>query len=212
MLPEMVALFGPAEGGHLGRVAGRLIGMQYYDEMVGLLGVTGNTPEDFATFMTRMGEVQGDRVIWEQKGAELVIRQQGWRLVRGLYPWRSLTLGTGCGKAPWRCITAISCWKCGAAKTWEIPLSNGACAGAATLWHSEFLRPSPQPLLPRSCTSGPNLTHPETPVQTGQRRDIPCFEGCAPEIPALKCRPFACPTRYPCLRSVYGDPESTYDG
>lgn len=86
VLPEMAALFGEEEARHLGGLTGRLIGMQYYDEVAGYLGIAGSQPEGFALLMCRFGEAQGDPVAWEQTGDAVTIRQQGVRLFRGLEP------------------------------------------------------------------------------------------------------------------------------
>ncbi len=66
--------------------AGRLIGMQSYDEVADLLEIHRRDLEASACLMTKMGEAQGDRITWEEQGDTLVVRQEGWRLMRGLEP------------------------------------------------------------------------------------------------------------------------------
>lgn len=86
MLPEMMNLFGPAEGRHLAGVAGKLIGMQYYDQTATLLGISGSEPEAFAEYLVRIGRAQGDQIVWEEQGADLVVRQTTWRIMEGSGP------------------------------------------------------------------------------------------------------------------------------
>lgn len=84
LLPEVVALFGPGEGGHLGALAARLIAMQHYDEVASLLAVAPGGAEGFARLMAGLARAQGDEVTWEAKAGEAVVRQRGWRLMRGV--------------------------------------------------------------------------------------------------------------------------------
>ena len=84
VLPELLALFGPAEGGHLAGIAARQIGMQYQPETAGLLGVEGDGMEALADYLTRMGRAQDDDTDWKRDGDEIVIRQSTWRLMRGV--------------------------------------------------------------------------------------------------------------------------------
>jgi hypothetical protein len=85
-LPQLVEQLGPAEAGHLGRITGRLIGAQAYQETAALLGITGDGPDDFADLMVRLADGEGDAAdVRRADGATLVTRP-GWRLVRGLGP------------------------------------------------------------------------------------------------------------------------------
>jgi len=84
ILPVLVETFGPAEARHLGGVTGRLIGMQYHAETADRLGIGGCSAEDFAEFLGRLGEAQGDRVEWTREGGEVVVRQHTWRLMQGV--------------------------------------------------------------------------------------------------------------------------------
>lgn len=82
-LPIMAEIFGPAEAGQLGRAAAKLIGMQFYDEMVAALGPVTPGAEGFARLFAALAAGQDDACEIEigQRGA--VIRQTGWRLMRG---------------------------------------------------------------------------------------------------------------------------------
>lgn len=55
ILPTLAETFSDAETKRPGGVTGRLIGMQYYAETAGLLGIAGRGPEDFAEYLVRMG-------------------------------------------------------------------------------------------------------------------------------------------------------------
>jgi len=82
LLPVLVNLFGPAEGGWLGAFTARLIGMQYYARTAALLGVSGDSAADFARYLVRFGEAQGDAIAQQPGKGEVVVRQEGWRLMR----------------------------------------------------------------------------------------------------------------------------------
>jgi hypothetical protein len=84
MLPTVIGLFGPAEGSWLAGSAARLIGMQYYDQTAELLGISGDSTEDFAEYLVRFGTAQGDRVEWGKEADHVWVRQQSWRLMRGV--------------------------------------------------------------------------------------------------------------------------------
>jgi hypothetical protein len=86
ILPELVAVLGPAQARHLGGIAGTLIGMQYYAETAALLDVTGTTARDFAAYLARLAEAQDDRVECTEEGDAVVVRQTTWRLMRGVTP------------------------------------------------------------------------------------------------------------------------------
>jgi hypothetical protein len=84
LLPVLIELFGPAEGGWLGRFTARLIGMQYYDRTAALLGIAGHGAEEFARYLARFGEAQGDVIALQGDENGVGVRQQEWRLMRGL--------------------------------------------------------------------------------------------------------------------------------
>lgn len=85
-LPRLVEQLGPADAGHLGRVAGRLIGAQSYQETAALLGITGDGPDEFAALMVRLADGEGDTAEATRSGGATIVRRAGWRLVRGLPP------------------------------------------------------------------------------------------------------------------------------
>lgn len=83
-LPRLVEQLGPAEAGHLGRIAGRLIGAQSYQETAALLGISGDSPDDFAELMVRLADGEGDSAEATRAGAAALVRRSGWRLMRSL--------------------------------------------------------------------------------------------------------------------------------
>jgi hypothetical protein len=85
-LPRLVEQLGPAEAGSLGRIAGRLIGAQYYHETAALVGVSGDNAEDFAMWMIAIAAGEGDSAEISQDAGGIRVRRNGWRVMRGLGP------------------------------------------------------------------------------------------------------------------------------
>lgn len=85
-LPRLVEMLGPAEAGHIGRVCGRLVGAQAYQETAGLTGVTGDDPAAFATLMIRLATGEGDSAAIQSTGDDgsVQVSRGSWRLMRGL--------------------------------------------------------------------------------------------------------------------------------
>lgn len=83
LLAAMVDLFGAEATAKLGAEAGRLIGMQLYDETADLLGIADRGPAAFAAYMAALGVGQGDEIAWRRDGAGAIVRQNTWRLMRG---------------------------------------------------------------------------------------------------------------------------------
>jgi hypothetical protein len=86
ILPEAMARLGPAEAGFLGRLTGRLIGMQYHDHIARRLGVEGRSAAAFADLLERFGRAQGDDVDTRREGDGVTVTQRTWRLMRGVGP------------------------------------------------------------------------------------------------------------------------------
>jgi hypothetical protein len=85
-LPRLAEIFGPAEAGHLGRVAGRLVGAQLYKETAELLGVSAGGAQAFGDYMARLAAGEGDAADIARDGEAVLVRRTGWRLMRGLEP------------------------------------------------------------------------------------------------------------------------------
>jgi hypothetical protein len=85
ILVELVGLFGPAEAVHLGGLAARQIGVQFYPATAALLGVEPGGGGSFARYLVELGRAQGDDTV-EVPGGDgaVTVRQTTWRLVAGL--------------------------------------------------------------------------------------------------------------------------------
>ncbi len=79
--PAMVQLFGPEDAGYLLHLTGKLIGMQYFDEIAGALGFGRGDASNFAGFLRALFEAQDDAVEVSLSGDTLEIRQQSWKLM-----------------------------------------------------------------------------------------------------------------------------------
>jgi hypothetical protein len=85
-LPRLAELFGPNDAAYLGNTAGRLVGLQHYQEIAGILGVTDRSPRGFADLMAAFITGQGDHAEVEADGEAVLVRQTGWRLMSDLGP------------------------------------------------------------------------------------------------------------------------------
>ncbi len=83
-LPILAELFGPADAAHLARTTGRLVGMQYYDEIAGQLGGVAPGAAGFAAMVARLAAGQDDECTIESLGETARVRQTTWRLMRGV--------------------------------------------------------------------------------------------------------------------------------
>lgn len=82
ILPETIAVLGPAEGGHHAAIAARLVGMRCFDELAALLGGIAPGAGGFAAFLARVARAQGDEAALEEEGDVWAVRQSTWRLMR----------------------------------------------------------------------------------------------------------------------------------
>jgi hypothetical protein len=90
MLAAMMQVLGPAEAGHIGRIAGRQIGMQFHDSVCQGLGhetLGHNTVNSFARLLTRLAAAQGDRceITAGAGNTPASVRQSSWRFGAGLH-------------------------------------------------------------------------------------------------------------------------------
>lgn len=81
ILPEAVAVLGPAEGGHVAGVAARQVGMHVFDETARLLGGVEPGAAGFAAWLARLSRAQGDTAEVSGSGDTWTVRQTGWRLM-----------------------------------------------------------------------------------------------------------------------------------
>jgi hypothetical protein len=79
--PVMVQLFGPEDAGHLLHLTGKLIGMQYFDEVAAALSGRRGGANEFAAFLRALFDAQDDAVEIAQSTNGSEIRQQSWKLM-----------------------------------------------------------------------------------------------------------------------------------
>ncbi len=127
-LPVAVQLFGPDDAAHLIHITGKLIGMQYYDEVAQALGHGRGDASTFASFLQTLMVAQGDDATATASDSAFIIRQVRWtlldsvadahpacvRLLEGLLQG----LAAGCGRGI--AVSLRDGWRRGEALTWEI--------------------------------------------------------------------------------------------
>jgi hypothetical protein len=77
----MVQLFGPEDAGYLLHLTGKLIGMQYFDEIARGFGLRGGTAQAFDEFLRALFEAQDDVADVGGTGSGFEISQQSWKLM-----------------------------------------------------------------------------------------------------------------------------------
>jgi hypothetical protein len=79
--PAMVQLFGPEDAGYLLHLTGKLIGMQYFDEISAGLSTDRGDAKDFAAFLGALFEAQDDVADIRETDGGFEVRQQTWKLM-----------------------------------------------------------------------------------------------------------------------------------
>jgi hypothetical protein len=79
--PVMVQLFGPEDAGYLLHLTGKLIGMQYFDEVARSFGMAHGTAKEFDEFVCALLEAQDDVADIGEDDTVYEIRQQTWKLM-----------------------------------------------------------------------------------------------------------------------------------
>jgi hypothetical protein len=79
--PVMVQLFGPEDASYLLHLTGKLIGMQYFDEIAQVFAVNGGGAKQFAAFLRLLFEAQDDVADISESQGGFEIRQQTWKLM-----------------------------------------------------------------------------------------------------------------------------------
>src|SRR6266700_3235859 len=74
--PVMVQLFGPEDAGYLLHLTGKLIGMQYFDEIARGFNASRGTARDFASFLNALFAAQDDAAETTTTEGTFEIRQQ----------------------------------------------------------------------------------------------------------------------------------------
>ena len=104
--PVAVQLFGPEDAGYLLHLTGKLIGMQYYDEVSRGFGMGRGDSKHFTEFLRALLAAQDDVI--DVGGSAQEITQQSWKLMAGVpdyHPACAQTLvglaegmAAGCGR------------------------------------------------------------------------------------------------------------------
>jgi hypothetical protein len=79
--PVAVQLFGPEDAGYLLHLTGKLIGMQYFDEIARGLGSGRGDAKSFAAFLRALFEAQDDEADMYEPGRRIETSQQTWKLM-----------------------------------------------------------------------------------------------------------------------------------
>ena len=79
--PVMVQLFGPEDARYLLHLTGKLIGMQYFDEIARGFAAHRGTAKDFAPFLRALLQAQDDVAELSESGGAFEIRQRSWKLM-----------------------------------------------------------------------------------------------------------------------------------
>jgi hypothetical protein len=79
--PVIVQLFGPDEAAHLLRLTGKLIGMQYFDEIAHSFGMGRGGAREFCDFLRAVLEAQDDAADVGASDRRFAITQQSWKLM-----------------------------------------------------------------------------------------------------------------------------------
>jgi len=79
--PVMVQLFGPEDAGYLLHLTGKLIGMQYFDEVAVALSMSRGGASEFAAFLNALFAAQDDAAETTRSEGAFEIRQQSWKLM-----------------------------------------------------------------------------------------------------------------------------------
>jgi hypothetical protein len=79
--PVLVQLVGPDDAGYLLHLTGKLIGMQYFDEIARGFGLGRGAASQFAAFLRALVEAQDDVAELSESGGAFEIRQQTWKLM-----------------------------------------------------------------------------------------------------------------------------------
>src|SRR6266576_1118586 len=79
--PVMVQCFGPEDAGYLLHRTGKLIGMQYFDEIARALQVGRGGAKQFVDFLRVLFDAQDDVADVGASGGGFKIRQQSWKLM-----------------------------------------------------------------------------------------------------------------------------------
>lgn len=109
IVPETVAVLGPAAGSAIAAIAARQVGMQLFEGTAALLGGVAPGAAGFAEYLARVASAQGDDAVASGGGEAWTVRQTTWRLMeerRNLAPavfdaWNELWVGAALAHDRW---------------------------------------------------------------------------------------------------------------
>jgi hypothetical protein len=106
--PVAVQLFGPEDAGYLLHITGKLIGMQYFDEIARGLGSGNGSASNFAEFLRALFEAQDDEYDMYKSDKGIEIKQATWKLMADISDYHPACakalegiidgLAAGCGR------------------------------------------------------------------------------------------------------------------
>src|SRR5689334_24535055 len=106
--PVMVQLFGPEDASYLLHLTGKLIGMQYFDDVAAALAMSRGGPNEFAAFLNALLAAQDDAAETTQSEGTFELRQQSWKLMEDVVDYHPACarvleglfagLAAGCGR------------------------------------------------------------------------------------------------------------------
>jgi len=106
--PVLVQLFGPDDAGHLLHLTGKLIGMQFFDDVAEALLMQRGGARQFAEFLRALLEAQDEVAEASERGGLCEIHQPNWKLMQDVGDYhpacaellRGLVegLAAGCGR------------------------------------------------------------------------------------------------------------------
>jgi hypothetical protein len=79
--PVMVQVFGPEDAGYLLHLTGKLIGMQYFDEIARALQVDRGGAKQFVDFLRVLFDSQDDEFEISESSGSFELRQKTWKLM-----------------------------------------------------------------------------------------------------------------------------------
>jgi hypothetical protein len=82
--PVLVQLFGSDDAGYLLHLTGKLIGMQYFEEVAEALAMRRGAAQDFVAFLHALFEAQDDAVDVSENAVGFEVRQRSWKLMEGV--------------------------------------------------------------------------------------------------------------------------------
>jgi hypothetical protein len=106
--PVMVQLFGSEDAAYLLHLTGRLIGMQFFDEVARGFSAPRGSSGKFAAFVYALLQAQGDSADIAESGGAFEVRQQTWKLMSDVVDYHPACasvlqglfegLAAGCGR------------------------------------------------------------------------------------------------------------------